>query len=83
MRLREYCLTAPVMLYANCFCRMKKMMPVGSEQSQYMFILRNLINAKFHLLSFCTKRMQMQYKKAGVPCQPGLAKVRRVRYDSA
>lgn len=51
MRLREYCLTAPVMLYANCFCR-KKMMPVGSEQSQYMFTLWNLIKAKFHLLSF-------------------------------
>ena len=74
-------------------------MPVGSEQSQYMFILRNLIKAKFqsrhllppmwdtllrsNLLSFCTKRMQMQLKKAGVPCQPGLAKVWRVRYDSA
>ena len=51
MRLREYCLTAPVMLYANCFCR-KKMMPVGREQSQYMFTLWNLIKAKFHLLSF-------------------------------
>ena len=59
------------------------MMPVGSEQSQYMITLWNLIKAKFHLLSFARNECKCSFKKAGVPCQPGLAKVRRVRYDSA
>ena len=74
-------------------------MPVGSEHSQYMFILQNLIKAKFqsrhllppmwdtllrsNLLSFARNECKCSFKKAGVPCQPGLAKVRRVRYDSA